>query len=84
MLLTEFHLSNQHIEIVCMFLDSQFLITELAALAYFTHKIKLPFFYFVEVSSLVQLLQMFPHIFNDLKEGRMNTFKDYVTDCLHV
>ena len=84
MLLTEFHMSNQHIEIVCMFLDSQFLITELAALAYFTHKITLPFFYFVEVSSLVQLLQMFPHIFNDLKEGRMNTFKDYVTDCLHV
>ena len=51
MLLNESHLSNQHIEIVRMFLDSEFLITELQVLAYFTHVVTLPFLYFVEVNS---------------------------------
>ena len=60
------------------------MITELAVLAYFTHKITLPFLYFVEVSSQVQLLQMFPQLFNDLKEGKMDTLKDYVIDHPHV
>ena len=84
MLLTESHLSNQHIEIVHMFLNSEFLTTELAVLAYFTHKITLPFLYFVEVSSQAQLLQMFPQLFNDLKEGRMDILKDYVINYPHV
>ena len=53
----------------------EFLITELAVLACITHKITLPFLCFVEVSSQLQL-QMFPHLFNDLKEGRMDTLKD--------
>ena len=48
MLLDETHLSNQHVEIVRMFLDSEFLITELNVLAYFTHRITLPFLYFVD------------------------------------
>ena len=37
MLLNETHLSNQHVEIVIMFLDSEFFITGMTALAYFTH-----------------------------------------------
>ena len=80
----ESHLSNQHIKIVHMFLDSEFSIKELAVHAYFTHKITLPFLYFDEVSSQLQLFQMFPQLFNDLKEGRMGTLKDYVTDYPHV
>jgi hypothetical protein len=48
MLVDESHLSNQHIEIVRMFLDTEFLITELQVIAYFTHVITLPFLYFVE------------------------------------
>ena len=84
MLLIKSHLSNQHIKIVHMFLDSEFSIKELAVLAYFTHKITLPFLYFDEVSSQLQLFQMFPQLFNDLKEGRMGTLKDYVTDYPHV
>ena len=47
MLLNETHLNNQHIEIVKMFLESEFMITELQVLAYFTHMITLPFLYFV-------------------------------------
>ena len=67
-----------------MLLDSEFLITELAVPICFTRKITLQFSYFVEVSSQVQLLQMFPQLHNDLKERRMDTLKDYVIDYPHV
>ena len=49
-LLNKPHLSNQHIEIVRMFLNSVFLITKLQVLAYFTQVVTLPFLYFVEVN----------------------------------
>ena len=42
MLVNKSHLANQHTEIVHMFLDCEFFITKLFALAYFTHKISLP------------------------------------------
>ena len=58
MLLNKSNLSNQHIEIVWMLLNSKFLITELHA--YFTHVVTLPFLYFVEVNSQNGLLEMFP------------------------
>ena len=38
-LLNESHLTKQHIEIVRMFLDSEFFIAELSVLAFFTHKV---------------------------------------------
>ena len=37
MLINESHLSSQHIEILRMFLDSEFFSTEFSVLAYFTH-----------------------------------------------
>ena len=50
-LLNEIHFSNQHAEFVRMFLNSAFSITELTALAYFTHCISLRLLNFVEVNS---------------------------------
>ena len=50
MLLNESHLINQHIEIVLMFLDSEFFITEISVLAFLTHKVSLPLLKFVEIS----------------------------------
>ena len=84
MLLNESHLSNQHIEIVKMFLDSEFLITELQVLAYFTHTITLPFLYFVEVNTNEELLTMFPRLFNDLKAGDLKTLIQYRVEYPHV
>jgi hypothetical protein len=88
MLLDESHLSNQHIEIVRMFMDSEFLITELHVLAYFTHAVTLPFLYFVEVNSQDELLRMFPLLYKDLKDGNLeldtDTLKDYVIHYPHV
>ena len=84
MLLDETHLSNQHVEIVRMFLDSEFLLTELSVLAYFTHTITLPFLHFVEVNTQEDLLEMFPRLYKDLLDGKMDTLKDYVVHYPHV
>ena len=84
MLLDETHLSNQHVEIVRMFLDSEFLITELSVHAYFTHTVTLPFLYFVEVNTQDDLLKMFPRLYDDLIGGKLDTLKDYVVIYPHV
>ena len=77
MLLNESHLTNQHIEIVCMFLDSEFFITELSLLAFFTHKVSLPLLNFVEISSQEELLRVFPKLYEDLQKGKMDTLEQY-------
>ena len=49
MVLNETHLSNQHTELVKMFLDSELLLTELSCLSCFTHKVSLPLLSAVEI-----------------------------------
>ena len=84
MLLNETHLSNQHVEIVRMFLDSEFFITELTVLAYFTHCVSLPLLNFVEVNSQHRLFEIFLKLFQDLKKGKMGTLSDYLVVYKHV
>ena len=62
MLLNETHLSNQHVEIAPLFLDSEFFITELSVLAYFTRKVTLPFLFCEEFCSQEELLNIFPKL----------------------
>ena len=59
MLVNESHLANQHIEIVRMFLDCEFFITELFALAYFNQKVSLPLLNLVEILSQPDFLKVF-------------------------
>ena len=59
MLVNESHLANQHIEIVRMFLDCKFFITELFALAYFNQKVSLPLLNLVEILSQPDFLKVF-------------------------
>ena len=84
MLLNESHLTNQHIEIVCMFLDSEFFITELSLLAFFTHKVSLPLLNFVEISSQEELLRVFPKLYEDLQKGKMDTLEQYLVKYCHI
>ena len=51
MLINETHLSNQHVEVVKLLFDSEFLVIEFEALSYFIHKVTLPILHFVEISS---------------------------------
>ena len=83
-LLNEIHFSNQHAEFVRMFLNSAFSITELTALAYFTHCISLQLLNFVEVNSQDKLLQIFPKLFQDLKNGKMDTLSNDLIVYMYV
>ena len=53
MLFKKTHLSNQCKEIVRLLLDSNFLISELEVLPYFTHKVTLSFLHCVEISTRI-------------------------------
>ena len=75
MVLNETHLSNQHTELVKMFLDSELLLTELSCLSYFTHKVSLPLLYAVEICNQNQLCELFPKLYKDLLEGSFETLK---------
>ena len=70
-------------EVVKLLLDSAFLVTELEALSYFTHKVTLPFLHFVEVSSQKDLLKVFPELYKDLSSGKMNPLDAYVVHYPH-
>ena len=52
--------------------------TELTALAYFIHCISLRLLNFVEVNSQDKLLEMFPNLFQDLRNGKMDTLSNYL------
>ncbi|KAG1653601.1 hypothetical protein GQR58_025470 [Nymphon striatum] len=56
----------------------------LEVLAYFTHKVTLPFLYFVEVNSQQELLKTFPQLYTDLLAGKRETLKDYVIHYPHI
>ena len=84
MVLNETHLSNQHTELVKMFLDSELLLTELSCLSYFTHKVSLPLLYAVEVCNQNQLCELFPKLYKDLLEGSFETLKDYIVEYKHL
>ena len=84
MVLNETHLSNQHTELVKMFLDSELLLTELSCLSYFTHKVSLPLLYAVEVCNQDQLCELFPKLYKDLLEGSFETLKDCTVEYKHL
>ena len=84
MLVNESHLANQHIEIVRMFLDCEYFITELFALAYVTYKIGLPLLNFVEISSQPDLLKIFPQLYAHLVDGKMDTLREFSLEYRHI
>ena len=84
MLVNGSHLANQHIEIVRMFLDCEFFITELFSLVYFTYKVSFPLLNFVEISSQPDLLKVFPHLYADLVDGKMDTLRGFSVEYGHT
>ena len=84
MLLNETHLSNQHVEIVQLFLDSEFFITEFSVLTYFTLKVTSPFLCCVELCSQEELLNIFPKLYKDLRNGNLETLNEYLITYNHI
>ena len=84
MVLNETNLCNQHTEIVKMFLDSELLSTELFCLSYFTHKVSLPLLYAVEICNQDDLCNIFPKLYEDLRNGSLDTLSDYIVEYRHL
>ena len=84
MVINRTHLSNQHVDMVRLLLDSEFFLSELNVLAYFTHKVTLPLLNAVEVSTQQDLCNIFPQLYKDLSEGSMNTLDNFSVQYRHV
>ena len=84
MVLDETHLSNQHVEIVRMLLDSELLLSQLNCLSYFTYKISLPLLNFIEVGTQDDLSKILLNLFEDLSLGKMDTLDSYIVQYRHI
>ena len=84
MVINETHLSNQHVGIVRVLLDSDLLIAELNVFAYFTYKISLPLLNAVEIATHEDLCQIFPKLHQDLLNGSMETLSLYSVNYCHI
>ena len=84
MLLNETHLSNQHTDMVRMFLDNELFFVELKVLSYFTFKVTLPLLNAVEVSTQDELCEIFPKLYHDLAAGIMNTLDKFTVQHRHL
>ena len=76
--------SNQLVEACKIYLASQIFKTELEVLAFFTHHVTFPFLHCVEKSMQDELLVILPKLFNDLKDGKMDTLSKFVVTMRQV
>ena len=61
-----------------------FFLTELHVLAYFTHKVRFPLLNCVEISDQSQLLHIFPNLYEDMSNGKMDTLKEFLVSYKHL
>ena len=84
MSLLETEKNNLLVQACRMYSECEFFITELQALAYFTHKVTLPLLNCVEVCDQSKLLQILPKLYYDLKELRTDTLEEFIVVYKHV
>lgn len=84
MLLNETEKNNLLVQACKMYIQCEFFITELHALAYFTHKVTLPLLNCVEVCDQEQLLIILPKLYDDLTKSNMDTLKEYIVIYKHL
>ena len=83
-LLAETWKSNLLVEACKIYLECPFFLTELQLLAYFTHKITLPFLNCIEKCSQEELLQILQTLYDNLLNGKYDVLKDYAVAFKHV
>jgi hypothetical protein len=83
-LLMETAANNLLVQVCRMYLETEVFYTELKALAYFTHKITLPLVNCVASGCQDDLLQIFPTLWKDLKNGQDSTLKKWEVIYKHV
>ena len=79
---TETSKTNLLVSACKLYLSCEFFPTELKVLAFFTHKVTLPFLNCVEISDQETLLTVLPQLYKDLKDGNIDTLVRFlVTTC---
>ena len=84
MFLLETEKNNLLVQACRLYVDCEFFLTELHALAYFTHKVTHPLLNCVEMLEQSQLLHIFPKLYKDLSNGKMDTSKDFLVSYKHL
>lgn len=79
-LLTRSHLNN----VRQIYLESEYIIAAWRALSNFTYHVTMPFLNFVEKSDQNDLVEMLPILYTDLKDGKLDTLKEFSVPWTHV
>ena len=78
MLLLETEKNNLLVQAYRLYVECEFFLTELHALAYFTHNVTFPLLNCVEILDQSQLLHIFTKLYEDLSNGKLDTLKDFL------
>jgi len=84
MLLDETEKNNLLVQSCRMYLQCEFFLTELHALAYFTHKVTLPLLNCVEISDQNELLKVFPKLYEGLNAKKLDTLQHFLVSYKHL
>lgn len=76
--------SNLLVQACNMYVENEYIIAAFKALGYFTFKVTMPFLNCVEQCDQNSLLPILKTLYEDLKEGRMNTLDRYSVPWTHV
>ena len=76
--------TNMLVRACKLYLESEYIVAAMRALANFTHKVTMPYLNFVEKSDQNGLVNKLKELWLDLKEGKMDTMKEFHVEWTHV
>jgi len=76
--------TNMLTEACKLYLESEYIIAAMRALANFTHRVTMPYLNCIERSNQNELVKLLPKLCADLKEGKMDTMKPFHVPWTHV
>ena len=83
-ILEETPLNNLLVRACSIYLENDFIIAGLKALANFTYKVTMPFLNFVEKTDQDSLVDILPKLCEDLKNRKTDTLNEYFFEWTHV
>ena len=77
-------MNNMLIQACRLYLECDYIIASLKALANFTYKVTMPFLNCVEKTDQNELVVILPQLYADLSASKMDTLKDYHVKWTHI
>ena len=84
MLLLETEKNNLLVQACRLYVNCEFFLTELHVLTHFKHKVTIPQLNCVEISDQSQLFHIFPKLYKNLSNGKMDTLKECSDETLSI